>query len=350
MFAERKGSSEISDIDVEFPGKPWQRLHIDYAGPFFGSMWLVWIDSYSKYGGVERVKNADGLSTVRKLTEIFALFGNPEVIVSDNGTPFTSSEFGELCKTNGIKHIRSAPYHPSTNGEAERFVQVFKRALRPHAGTGVDTQLEVTRFLQRYRTIPHSTTGRTPSELLLGRTLRTTLDLMRPHVEQQVQSQQTRTINNYNRTVRNRDFCEGQPVFARHYIGPRKWVGGVIARRSGPLSYDVQVGDQLIARHASQLLANRSGHLDLSDSQRDELLDVTPSKSALEQKPEVPAPALATPARREDPAEAVQPAQVAQPKFPEAPEKTAAAVAMPARTLRPRETLKPSRRFDEEFS
>ena len=84
------------------------------------------------------MKSANGFSTVRKLTELFSLFGNPEQIVSDSGTPFTSHEFGEFCKVNGIRHIRSAPYHPSTNGEAERFVQVFKRALRPQDGIKVD--------------------------------------------------------------------------------------------------------------------------------------------------------------------------------------------------------------------
>ena len=94
----------------DFPSKPWQRLHIDYAGPFFGSMWLVWIDAFSKYGGVERVKSATGFSTVQKLNEVFSFFGNPEQIVSDNGTLFTSQELGEFCKVNGIPHIRSAPY------------------------------------------------------------------------------------------------------------------------------------------------------------------------------------------------------------------------------------------------
>ena len=72
----------------DFPSKPWQRLHIDYAGPFFGSMWLVWIDAFSKYSGVEHVKSSNGMSSsiVRKVTELFYLFENPEQIVSDNYT------------------------------------------------------------------------------------------------------------------------------------------------------------------------------------------------------------------------------------------------------------------------
>ena len=117
----------------DFPSGPWQRHHIDYAGPFYESMWLIWIDAYSKYGGAEQVSNANGVNTVRKLREIFALLGDPEQIVSDNGTPFTSREFGEFCNQYGIRHIRSASYHTATNGEAERFVQVFKRAIRANS-------------------------------------------------------------------------------------------------------------------------------------------------------------------------------------------------------------------------
>ena len=169
-------------------------------------MWLVWIDAFSKYGGVEHVKSSNGFSTVRKLTDMFSLFGNPEQIVSDNGTQFTSHEFKEFCNSNGIRHIRSAPYHPSTNGETKRFVQVFKKALRPQVGNKVDVQAEIFKFLPRYRTIPHSTTGRSPSELLFGRTIRTTLDLLKPRVETQVLKQQTRAIQNHDRTARDRQF------------------------------------------------------------------------------------------------------------------------------------------------
>ncbi len=70
----------------DFPSGPWQRIHIDYAGPFYGSMWLIWIDAYSKYGGAEQVSSANGFNTVRKLREIFAMLGDFEQLVSDNGT------------------------------------------------------------------------------------------------------------------------------------------------------------------------------------------------------------------------------------------------------------------------
>ena len=60
---------------------------------------------------------------------------------------------------NGIKHLASAPYHPTSNGLAERAVQTVKGALRKEASeTSLERQL--TQFLFRYRLTPHSTTGR----------------------------------------------------------------------------------------------------------------------------------------------------------------------------------------------
>ena len=64
------------------------------------------------------------------LRELLARFGLPETIVSDNGTPFTSKEFENFCKLLSINHLKSTPYHPRSNGLVERFIDVFKRAIK----------------------------------------------------------------------------------------------------------------------------------------------------------------------------------------------------------------------------
>ena len=90
----------------DFSSCTWQRLHIDYAGRFYGFMWLIWIDAYSKYAGAKQGSNANRVNTMRKLREIVAMLGDPEKIVSDNKTLFTSRKFGEYCNQHGIRHIR----------------------------------------------------------------------------------------------------------------------------------------------------------------------------------------------------------------------------------------------------
>ena len=47
---------------------------------------------------------------------MFTIQGLPQQLVSDNGPQFVSDQFAQFLKQNGIKHFRSSPYHPSTNG------------------------------------------------------------------------------------------------------------------------------------------------------------------------------------------------------------------------------------------
>ena len=106
--------------------RPWSRLHIDYAGPFLGQMWLVIIDAHSKWLEVFLMSSTTSTGTAQCLREVFARFGLPERIVTDNAPNSVSSEFIYFLKQNGIRHTTSAPYHPATNGLAERAVRVFK--------------------------------------------------------------------------------------------------------------------------------------------------------------------------------------------------------------------------------
>jgi transposase InsO family protein len=76
------------------------------------------------------MKTTTSTKTIEALRMIFCRTGIPKQIVSDNGPQFTSGEFENFTKQNGIKHYKSAPFHPATNGLVERFVQTFKNSMR----------------------------------------------------------------------------------------------------------------------------------------------------------------------------------------------------------------------------
>ena len=69
--------------------------------------------------------------------------------MSDNGTNFSSNEFDLFMSQNGIKHIKVPPYHPASNGQAERAVRVFKEEIVKMEGGSLKTKLA--RFLLNYR-------------------------------------------------------------------------------------------------------------------------------------------------------------------------------------------------------
>ena len=99
---------------------------MDYAGPY-GEMLLVIVDAFSILIEVAIMKQTTSTATIRKLREVFAQHGLPDMLVSDNGTNFTSEEFADFMRANGVIYVKTAPYHPSSNGLAERAVQTVKK-------------------------------------------------------------------------------------------------------------------------------------------------------------------------------------------------------------------------------
>ncbi|XP_055543387.1 uncharacterized protein K02A2.6-like [Wyeomyia smithii] len=161
---------------------PWQRIHIDYAGPLEGEYYLIVVDLNTKWPEIFPTKLITTKVTLSLLQDLFANKGIPEILVSDNGTQFKSWEFEEFCCQNGIRHITTAPFHPQSNGQAERFVDTFKRAIRKiQEGKGTIKQALNT-FLLTYRTSPNPNVpdGKSPAEAMYGRPIRTSLELLRP--------------------------------------------------------------------------------------------------------------------------------------------------------------------------
>ena len=111
----------------QWPSQPWSRVHLDFAGPYMGHMFLVIVDAHSKWLDAHIMSAITSSKTIEVLRSVFAIYGLPQTIVTDNGPSFTSEEFAQFMARNGIKHVKSAPYHPSSNGQAERAVQTQTR-------------------------------------------------------------------------------------------------------------------------------------------------------------------------------------------------------------------------------
>lgn len=281
----------------EWPQRPWARLHADYAGPFLGKMFLIVVDAYSKWLEVKPVSSATSATTIEQLRAIFATHGLPEMLVTDNGSIFTSAEFQQFTKLNGIRHTKSAPYHPASNGLAERAVQTFKESMKKSTEDSLDTR--IARFLFRYRLTPHSTTGMAPAQLLLGRRPRSHLDLLKPDIATRVQGKQYDQKTQHDLHSKGRTFQVGDTVFARNFSSGILWLPGRVIAVNGPLSYLVELeGGQQIRRHVDHL-RSRASIPDLPPAATDDMVDIPLPSTELEQvTPSEPVPAEGPPLRR----------------------------------------------------
>ena len=136
--------------------------------------------------------------TIAVLRSVFAAFGLPEQVVSDNGPQFTSQEFATFPRSNGVTHICTAPYYPSSNGAVERLVQTFKQAMKAGERDGLALHHQLQSFLLTYRSTPHGTTGLSPASLFLGRPIRTRFDLLRPNVGERVGAAQAKQKSHHD--------------------------------------------------------------------------------------------------------------------------------------------------------
>ncbi|KAF7646573.1 hypothetical protein LDENG_00185510 [Lucifuga dentata] len=224
----------------DFPQEPWHRVHIDFAGPVENRMFLVAVDAHSKWPEVAIMRSTTTEKTIEKLGEIFSHFGSPLQLVSDNGPQLVSQEMSAFLQANGVQHIKSAPYHPATNGLAERFVQTMKYALKTSQGQGTLHQC-LHRFLLTYR-------NTAPAHLLLNRDLRTAFDLLKPSlVKDTVQQQQEKQVKQRALKAKARSFTLGESVLVRNFCGEPKWIPAMV------IAQTVQTADAVWKRHVDQL-------------------------------------------------------------------------------------------------
>ncbi len=168
-------------ISTPFPNRPWQSISCDFF-QHDSKSYIVIVDSYSKFIEIVHMPEPTSAMLIAKLMPIFARFGIPEQMMSDNGSQFTSGEFRVFAAEHEIRLITNSPHYSQSNGLAERNVKTAKDILdleNPVLG------------LMTYRSTPHSTTGVSPAQLLMGRQIRTTLPTLESNLKPEWPSDET---------------------------------------------------------------------------------------------------------------------------------------------------------------
>ncbi|KAK7909343.1 hypothetical protein WMY93_014027 [Mugilogobius chulae] len=228
----------------------------------------------SKWPEVAIMKNTSSEKTIEELRSMFSRYGLPQQLVSDNGPQLVSEEFETFMVENGIQHIKSAPYHPATNGLAERFVQTMKHALKS-SSSSQSLNRRLNAFLLSYRNTPHATTKVSPASAMFKRQLRNRFDLLRLQNTKDTVRLQQKAQMDRRAKAKFRRFDTGDKVLARNYTSGLKWKPATVVAKTGPVSYTVETNDHLIwKRHVDQLLD--------STASRDDTRHVPPTVPELE--------------------------------------------------------------------
>ena len=234
------------------PTGPWQRIHMDFAGPFQNNMWLLIQDAYSKWPEIIRMNSTKAGNLISVLRQVFSRTGLPCVVISDNGPQFVADELKVFFKENGIKHIPTPTYHAKSNGLAERLVQSFKNAMKKMWTDSKDLNKNLSNFLLTYRNTPHSTTSQTPAVMMYNRTLRSKLHMLTPQDKEKVENlqadKQQQVLHSKSRT-----FTPDQSV--RVQIDGKEWKPATIVRRLGEGSntYEIEQSGRTITKHADHI-------------------------------------------------------------------------------------------------
>ena len=107
------------------------------------------------------------------LAFLFAGHGIPDVVVSDNGTQFASTEFASFVKKWNFEHVTSSPHYAQSNGKAENAVKTVKRLYSKCKEDGTSEFL----VLLDLRNTPSEGMGTSPAQRLMGHRCKTQLPM-----------------------------------------------------------------------------------------------------------------------------------------------------------------------------
>lgn len=210
--------------------RPWQKVGTDLF-EWKKTDYLLVVDYYSRFIEIAKLTTTTASTVILHLKSIFSRHGIPECVMPDNGPQYSADKFKTFSEEYGFEHT-SSPRYPQANGAAERAVKTVKRLLEKNTDPYMAMLI--------YRSTPLEN-GNSPSELLMGRKLRTTLPITSDHSAERHTNEKdlrARMKKNFDERHRAKNLPPLRP-------GDNIWIpgnrsGGIVLEESNPRSYTVQ--------------------------------------------------------------------------------------------------------------
>ena len=282
------------------PENVWERIGTDLFH-YNGTDYVVIFDYSSRWLDFKKLNSTNSGDVITVLRECFATHGCPQVLVSDNGPQYASDEFSQFAKSWGFQHVTSSPKHPQSNGVAERAVQTAKNMLKKNTDPFL--------ALLAYRSAPiHN--GRTPSQLLMSRILRTPVPTISKKLypettdwkalqekEREYKERYRLNFNKGKRLTHLPSLNTGDQVFVRD----RAEYGQIEERRNDPRSYDIRMNNGKTIRRNRKSLIHTGIDTEIQAQEPQENVqshDVQPQTLDTPSNPLPPTPTPSTPRSR----------------------------------------------------
>lgn len=174
----------VRDSPVQVPhyrNVPWHQIAIDIKGPVRDKNHrpiyiIVMIDCYTKFVVTKVVPSVNSRTIIEFMNSVFSILGHCTIVTSDNGPQFVSIEFSDYLRQLGIIHRRSAVYNPQSNGCVERVNRNLQKVLENSSLTNASQiQEEIDTYVLNYNATQHSSTDKTPADMILSFKMKTKL-------------------------------------------------------------------------------------------------------------------------------------------------------------------------------
>lgn len=264
-MAHRAAPSKEPLQQHDFVARPWSKVGADLCD-LQGRTLLVVCDYYSNFIEVENIQKVTTRGVSKALRTMFARYGVPNELITDNGPQFASAEFAVFAKSWGFDHVTSSPRYPQSNGKAENAVKTVKRLFTKCRESGQSEYLA----LLDWRNTPSEGIGTSPAQRFLGRRCKTLLpttgQLLQPRYStdkdtRALAGQKERQRYYYDRHVKTLPPLVSGDTVCMRLPGQTTWTAGTCTGAVGPRSYSVQIGGRVFRRNRRQLI--RAGELPL---------------------------------------------------------------------------------------
>ena len=236
-----------------------------------GEHYVVLVDLHSDYIEVAALPDLSAESLINQMKRIFSTHGTPAVLLTDNGSNYSSQEFTDFMASWETYHVTSSPHHPKSNGKAESAVKIMKTIISRAKKEGTD----MWKAILEWRNAPTPGMTSSPAQRLMSRRTRSMLPcsqaMYQPTVQtavtQQILHKRKKAKHYYDRQAKALPkLVVGQPVRVKAHPQQRRsdWKPGkVVSDLSTPRSYIVEISGRKYRRNRVHL---RDSYVSQDDS------------------------------------------------------------------------------------